>query len=205
MSSCCVRIWFFELASDESDHEKWTDINDGLIMPESFDKSTMAIEFSVMRLSGYVTFVTVIQCVIIWPCTQIVILGNYLHDAAWAMLTPTLRARSLIPSTHLYGCLYPSRVDIRKCVVQNVCCKSKGIHVAIALLRKEANSANIFPKVHALLCWVAILIELSSKTLKFISPVIKLVFNVLNFHRLDTKLRWFCSFQSLLFLTCDCS
>lgn len=64
MSSCCVRIWFLELASDESDYEKWTDINDGLIMPESFDKSTMAIEFSVMRLSGYVTFVTVIQCVV---------------------------------------------------------------------------------------------------------------------------------------------
>ena len=60
--------------------------------------------------------------------------------------------------------------------------------MAIALLRKETNSANIFPKVHALLCGVAILLELSSKTLKFISPVIKLVFNVLNFHRLDTKL-----------------
>lgn len=105
-------------------------------------------------------------------------------------------ARAFTDSVHSsLQCLYPSRVDIRKRVVQNLCCKRKGIHVAIALLRKETNSANIFPKVHALLCWVAILLELSSKTLKFISPVIKLVFNVLNFHRLDTKLRWFCFFQ----------
>lgn len=168
MSSCRVRIWC--LASDESDHEEWTDISDGLVTPESL-LPTMAIEFSVMhfsgRFSGYVTFVIVIN--------MLVLFGNYLHDAAWAMLTPTLGAFNDSVHTSLQ-CLCPSRVDIRKRLIQkrNSCGHS---------LRKETNSANIFPKVHALLGWVDIcakhiLLELSSKTLKFISTVIKLVFNL---------------------------
>lgn len=97
LSSCRVRIWFLESASDR---EKWTDITDRLFTPASFNR--MAIEFSVMPFSGpfsgYVTFVTVIQYAVIWPCTQIVLFGNYLHDAAWAMVTP-----ALIPSTRLYS------------------------------------------------------------------------------------------------------
>ena len=170
MSSCRVRIWFLELASDESDHEEWTDINDGLVTPESLLR-TMAIEFSVMhfsgRFSGYVTFVIVIN--------MLVLFGTYLHDAAWAMLTPTLGAFNDSVHTSLQ-CLCPSRVDIRKRLIQkrNSCGHS---------LRRETNSANIFPKVHVLLGWVDIcakhiLLELSSKTLKFISTVIKLVFNL---------------------------
>ena len=112
MSSCRVCIWFLESASDR---EKWTDITDRLFPPASFNR--MAIEFSVMPFSGpfsgYVTFVTVIQSAIIWPCTQIVLFGNYLHDAAWAMVSSDSVHTSL-------QCLYPSRVDIQKLIIQNV-------------------------------------------------------------------------------------